>query len=298
MAGSRRNPASRRQRRRRAPLARPISPARPGARRHSDWRPSRCRPRIRRALMLDPVNPDIHLGLGLLRLESDRLQDAIQCFRRALQHAPAHSLAGLCLAHALYAVGDFPAAAVAFEALTPLDVAAQRKLSAAALLRVLIEQGPDGFDVACSNPLSGHQAVDLLNHYGHARAAIALGRHLLAQASTDAILHYQVQAIEGAPLDRAPPGYIEPPRCSSRRRRCPPAASSPSASKRPRATPTCCNPAAVSLTHCLIFWPRRRRRSPYSRARRARFASKAVGPLSDICSRSGGTSRRRRPECR
>ena len=74
--------------------------------------------------MLDPVNPDIHLGLGLLRLESDRLQDAIQCFRRALQHAPAHSLAGLCLAHALYAVGDFPAAAVAFETLAPLSLEA------------------------------------------------------------------------------------------------------------------------------------------------------------------------------
>ncbi len=175
----------------------------------------------RRAIDLDPALAEAHLGLGLLCVEQQRFEEAVERLRAAAVHAPDDRLVRACLGHALYGAGEFASAASAFAAaaaLGPLDAAERRTFAYARTLQTMIEGNPQAAleDYAA---LAGEGADDvatvartaflLLNGFGHRAAAAELGRLRLAADPDDPVQRHLLHAVTGEALDRAPADYVE-----------------------------------------------------------------------------------------
>jgi predicted TPR repeat methyltransferase len=188
---------------------------------HRSGRADEAEAAFGRALLLDPALGDAHYGLGLLLFGQLRLPAAAASFEQAIAHGHATALGFATLGHVQYLAGRFADCARAFEGAMrfgPLDRNARRKYARARTALTIIKGDVAGA-VADYPRLAGEEPEALddvlrdafaqLAAYGHPQAALALGRFRLQRNPDDAVQRYLIDALAGAPLDRAPLDYLE-----------------------------------------------------------------------------------------
>ena len=164
---------------------------------------------------------DAHLALGLLLFGQRRYAEAALSLRATLALVPDHAMAALCLGQSLYVGGDFAAAAEAFaqaSRLTVLPDPARCNFARAHAFTVLLEGRIDhalADHAAIAGPAGEdgdsllYAAFSMLSAYGHADAAIAVGRYRLARQPGDPVQAYLLDALCGRPLTATPTSYLE-----------------------------------------------------------------------------------------
>ena len=173
------------------------------------------------AIARDAALADAHLALGLLLFGQRRYAEAALRLRATLALVPDHAMAALCLGQSLYVGGEFAAAAEAFARaarLTVLPDPARCNFARAQAFTVLLEGRIDqalADHAALAGPAGEDEdsllyaAFSMLSAYGHANAAIAVGRYRLARQPDDPVQAYLLDAICGRPLTAAPISYLE-----------------------------------------------------------------------------------------
>ena len=176
---------------------------------------------FREAIARDAALADAHLALGLLLFGQRRYAEAALSLRATLALVPGHAMAALCLGQSLYVGGAFAAAAEAFalaEALTELPGPARRNFARSRAFTTMLA-GRIADALAAHPGLAGpagededsllYAAFSMLSAYGHAEAAIAVGRHRLARQPDDPVQAYLLDALCGQPLTATPTSYLE-----------------------------------------------------------------------------------------
>lgn len=173
------------------------------------------------ALALDPGFAAAALGLGLTYMAQRRFSDAVPPLRRAAAGLDTPGPWIACLAQALYMTGDFPGCAAAFERAARVEPLSDnaRLTHAGARALAAMTSSPVDRALAAYQTETGvdpegltqfvQEASEILAVFGYAGPAAEAVRWQLARSPEDPVLAYRLQALEGAPIDRAPPAYVE-----------------------------------------------------------------------------------------
>ena len=173
------------------------------------------------ALALDSGFSAAALGLGLTYMAQRRFPEAVPPLRRAAAGLDTPGAWIACLAQALYMTGDFSGCVAAFERaarVEPLGDNARLTLAGARSLAAMtsgpVDRALADYQAETGGDAEGliefaQEASNVLAAFGYAAPAADLVRWQLGQAPGDPVLAYRLQALEGAPLDRSPPSYVE-----------------------------------------------------------------------------------------
>jgi predicted TPR repeat methyltransferase/Flp pilus assembly protein TadD len=173
-----------------------------------------------RAIELDPRLEAALAGLGLLHFRQRRFKEAAERLEAALALGSQIPLVRACLGQALFYLGEFREAAGVFAieaSINPENPAIIKKLAQNRFLEALQHEDVETA-LAIYAGIAGPHAEDretvtrtayhLLTSYGYLGAAMKLGRARLAWAPDDPVQRYLLDALEQAPLSRAPHDYI------------------------------------------------------------------------------------------
>ena len=175
---------------------------------------------FRAALDLDPTSAEAAAGLGLLYIERHRFQDAAQMLSAAVENGVTAMPVYACLGRALYLLGDFSNASVAYEKAARAFPDEAQIIRAYAQTRLIENILRGTVQVAAENycSIAGRHAEDLnvvlrtafevLCGYGQKEAAIRLGRILLECEPEDPIITYHLDALLGQGHKQAPSDYL------------------------------------------------------------------------------------------
>lgn len=176
---------------------------------------------FRIAIEQDPNSAEASFGLGILMFRQHRMDESIDCLRKA-RAAGAHNV-GLyvCLGQALFLTGRFIEAAEAFDRaarLEPVDKEIIEKVALLQFIRIVIEDGSTEAAYAKYCDLVGTAAEDLhslaykvfhlLTAYGYRDGALRLAQSQLAAAPEDPVCRYLVAVASGDNASRAPQDYV------------------------------------------------------------------------------------------
>jgi predicted TPR repeat methyltransferase len=173
-----------------------------------------------RALELEPQLEAALAGLGLLHFRQRRFREAAERLEAALRLGSQVPLARACLGQALFYLGEFSKAAAVFAieaCANPGNPALIKKLALNRFLAAMQQEDVDAAFAIYAEAAEAHAedrenvtrtAYHLLSSYGHAAAALKLGRARLAWTPDDPVQRYLLDALAQAPLSRAPQDYI------------------------------------------------------------------------------------------
>lgn len=173
------------------------------------------------ALALDPGLAAAALGLGLTYMALRRFPEAVPPLRRAAAGLDTPGAWIACLAQALYMTGDFSGCAAAFERAARIETLSENARltlagarSLAAMAAGSVERALADYRTETGVDSAGligfaQEASGVLAVFGYAGASAELVRWQMARSPGDPVLAYRLLALEGAAIDRAPPGYVE-----------------------------------------------------------------------------------------
>ena len=172
------------------------------------------------AIRRDPGLHDAWVGLGILLFQQRRLPQAVAALREAIRLGSRNVAVHACLGESLYLQGDVAGAAEAYAAQVASGPAEATVLRKYAFLRFLataiaapLAAALEAYRAAAGALAEDEQTVidngfHALSGYGYREAALRCGRARLARAPDDPVPRYLVDALEGAPVARAPEAYL------------------------------------------------------------------------------------------
>lgn len=176
---------------------------------------------FRQALALDPSAGEAWLGLGLSLMKRGHVREASDALNKACHIPDPPALWLSCLGQAQYGAGDFAKSASSFQRAAAKGALPQNAVltwARAALLEAALEDqvaaGLERYSILAKEAgesVEGvlHEALLLLKHFDHPKAAAEIGRELLMRAPENAVYRYEVEALKPQAVERAPTDYIE-----------------------------------------------------------------------------------------
>jgi predicted TPR repeat methyltransferase len=172
------------------------------------------------ALRINPNCKEALTGLGLLHFELRRFRSAARLLSSALQFGAVSMPVYACLGETQYILGQFSQAAWAFEKAAeacPNEKIIIQKFARTRLIETILADsvasaievyrsiaGDDAAEIAAAC----REAFKALAGYGHAEAAVRLGRALLDKNPEDPVISYHVDALTGKTYGRTPDAYL------------------------------------------------------------------------------------------
>ena len=172
------------------------------------------------ALALDPHLAEAAFGLGVIAFQRRRFTDAVKWLRQSIADGGHNMGLYVCLAQALFLLGDFAQALIALQTAASFpacDGIVIEKLAQLRLIETCIREGAEPA-LAVYREVAGPHARDIdkvatiafqfLSGFGYGEAAIKLGQWRLARNPDDVTLRYLLAALRSEPLARAPDDYL------------------------------------------------------------------------------------------
>lgn len=172
------------------------------------------------ALEFDPSSPDAAAGLGLLYIENRLFDEAAVLLKSSIANGVTAMAVYACLGQTLFMLGDFAGSAAALEQAVlscPDQPAIRQRYAQSRFVEALIDRPFDealALYVEIARDYAGdlsrvcRSAFQILTAYGHMDAAVRLGRELHAREPGNPVLQYNLDAVTGRALTRAPAEYV------------------------------------------------------------------------------------------
>jgi len=172
------------------------------------------------ALRAAPNLPQAFTGLGLLYTEQRRHHEAAHFLNAAINSGVDSFGVHACLGQTMLLLGEFEKGDFCFQRaaqLQPHDERLLKKLRQTSLMKTLLVQPPQEAlrlyqtQLGCEEDVAlaaGREAFHYFVGYGYDAPAIRLGDFLLNRDGNDAIISYQLDALKGHALERAPETFL------------------------------------------------------------------------------------------